>query len=1041
MERYFLSRDNVDRIYSKFKKKVKIRSSPAATEAAKEFIKDQMKLVYRKKGKDKPSGMRSRQFLEVLNQMSFKLAVKQYIDMSNNRKRRDTSVGDYKLNRDRETRRGGRRMDPRSRDQVRDQRRSSGRSSAPPYSSDASSMGGGFASFRTPKSFDDNQGGKFISATGEVMSGMSFDNNGTVSVPTDRRSSGGPDRRDPRYNQQRGDNRYNRQMQQGRGYDPRYTNDGTGGRDELSALAAQRAQEYQGMSHRQMPPKEINFCVDGGDTRKQSNFMPGSGGMSGMGGMPGMPNMGMGMMTNGLDPSMALMMGLDGGNFEGFGNTMGNSMGTMNGFGDPSMMGGFSDSGAGPGMSNPGMGMSNGMSSGPMGDLDRKVSQALAERSSMDRSMGQQPRGKFDPTVSPYANKPSPPQVPQYNPNPYQANPGNNPGKNPYNKYNQGYNQRFNQGYNPNPQTGGKPDNFNMNNMSFDQMMMMQKMMKNKSLNHNGGETITNNMGMGTSLSLEELTNKVYALREHLVEDQIAIPNIDQETLKQMSSDEVQVVIDDLQKSIMKRNDLDDIVEKHQIKKNKNKKKQREESEDEQSIDNNSSSSNKEIEMEKEQLIQIAYELQQKEEELARREKKLNKKKKKKDKKKKDKKKKKNKDKYKSDSDSDSVNQLIVNDSDDSDSDNSEVQLVVTKKGKKGKKEKKERKNKKESFSAITADKEIGDDEIKFGKSLMNITFIPPDPFRQVTTTAALDYKKSIKEQQEKEQLEKQLKDKLEKEQQEKQLKDTFEKEQLEKQLEKESNKEDLVDDKSVSSLEFDYTDDNSVTSLPEVQYELHDIKIDPMKYAESDNYNDYTVSLPEALKNVNRIELVSADIPRGDNNITNCNNIFSYRINNKIETIEIDEDDYGIDDLLEVLKDELDSLGDSIEISMDDDKVTISNSNNDSFDILVVPRSINQVLGFTKKSYYGKSSYTGEVDYNIDADHQVYLYMEDSSDNPFTELKLGKTHENIIKEVNIPSLNKLHIRFKVNNNPKDNTLYNFNGNSHSLHLKVNSEV
>jgi hypothetical protein len=228
-----------------------------------------------------------------------------------------------------------------------------------------------------------------------------------------------------------------------------------------------------------------------------------------------------------------------------------------------------------------------------------------------------------------------------------------------------------------------------------------------------------------------------------------------------------------------------------------------------------------------------------------------------------------------------------------------------------------------------------------------------------------------------------------------------------------------------------------------EIKYETHDIEIDSVKFTNDNSCNDYVVTLPSTYKNVNRVELVSADVPKGDKNITTCNNVFSYRINNKTETIEIDEDDYGIDDLLEVLKDELDSLGDSIEITPEDDRITISNSNNDDFDILVVPRSINKILGFTKKSYYGKSSYTGEMDYNIDADHQVYLFMEDISETPITELNLGKTDKvnNIVKTVDIPSLNKLHIKFKVNTNPKDNILYDFNGNSHKLHLKVNSQV
>ena len=118
--------------------------------------------------------------------------------------------------------------------------------------------------------------------------------------------------------------------------------------------------------------------------------------------------------------------------------------------------------------------------------------------------------------------------------------------------------------------------------------------------------------------------------------------------------------------------------------------------------------------------------------------------------------------------------------------------------------------------------------------------------------------------------------------------------------------------------------------------------------------------------------------------------------------------------------------------IELTDNKIQIKHTEN--FTINECENSILPLLGFTEKSYTGKSEYVSEKQL---INTSIYLYIDNISSEPFIidpYLSSKKQCPMTIQLDNpIESTNELIIKFKKS----DNSLYEFNGQPHKLILGI----
>jgi hypothetical protein len=164
-------------------------------------------------------------------------------------------------------------------------------------------------------------------------------------------------------------------------------------------------------------------------------------------------------------------------------------------------------------------------------------------------------------------------------------------------------------------------------------------------------------------------------------------------------------------------------------------------------------------------------------------------------------------------------------------------------------------------------------------------------------------------------------------------------------------------------NLEFDPTND------------YNDLKNIVIKFSDENKITD--------------ISLVSYFLPFNNNNVTRFNNKFMVYFNNRVNKIMIPPGKYEINSLLEYIKNQITFL----EFSINENKiVTIKNTMNMKFDLMIDPDSIFVLLGFTGKldTYKDKLFYSGSVPYNITSNEKVYFSLSGSTMEPLL-MEFGK--------------------------------------------------
>jgi hypothetical protein len=403
MDKYFFSKKNIDRLYNILESNIPVKNTPESKKTCRNFLEKQMEEVLNKYGDKKPKSMPMPVFLEKLNKKSISECIKMYEKKTGVRHDPD------KMNRIRDEEVNGKRQPTVPR---RPEHTNGGKKRNEGFTGLMDGgVAGGFATVNQMEYIDklglkgDEENPPFISATGSVEPRMFFGNINDNANFGNKRSS---------Y-----DDLEQRMLERQVGY------------------SSARGPMGNGFSGRKQPPQDINFAIDGGDSRGNNSAQGGSqggqfggfGGFDGNGGdysmfgsdqnITGMLNMGNNMM-NGMGNNMMngvgnnMMNGMGNNMMNGMGNNMMNGMGNNNMNGMGNMMNGMGNNnmnGMGNMMNGMGNNNMNGMMIDPMnnsnngrnnGNIDMSFNKILEERSKLDSMNGRQQAPKnFNPMNSP----------------------------------------------------------------------------------------------------------------------------------------------------------------------------------------------------------------------------------------------------------------------------------------------------------------------------------------------------------------------------------------------------------------------------------------------------------------------------------------------------------------------------------------------------------------------------------------------------------------------------------------------------------------
>lgn len=207
----------------------------------------------------------------------------------------------------------------------------------------------------------------------------------------------------------------------------------------------------------------------------------------------------------------------------------------------------------------------------------------------------------------------------------------------------------------------------------------------------------------------------------------------------------------------------------------------------------------------------------------------------------------------------------------------------------------------------------------------------------------------------------------------------------------------------------------------------------------------------------IDTIELVDIDIIQNSNNITNNNNKFYFKeTDNEEHCITIEPGFYNIDELLLLLKNKMENIGNcSYDVFKDNNtqKITISckglkpvkskilkENNSGSFHFFKIlfdkPDSMYHVLGFNNKLYSDDLCYKAPKKFKMFIDNTVCIYMPSINDSIISKLSINNGNNNLIINKTLalnPPVNYLDIHIKNDRNE----FYDLDNEPVKIYLKI----
>ena len=189
---------------------------------------------------------------------------------------------------------------------------------------------------------------------------------------------------------------------------------------------------------------------------------------------------------------------------------------------------------------------------------------------------------------------------------------------------------------------------------------------------------------------------------------------------------------------------------------------------------------------------------------------------------------------------------------------------------------------------------------------------------------------------------------------------------------------------------------------------------------------NTYKWKLPKPITNVIGIKLMSYSLPQSRFNINKYNNTISFKINENIINVNINQGKYTIDEIISTLNTKLTD----IKLSINNQQNIIIESEN-NFELIETVMS-KEVLGFISECI-NNNKYTSDNTWDLRINDKVYLYLTNLSDNPLGVLYFNGLSDIQFKFQEPFDLDLLDITFKDTKGRE----YDFNNLSHSLSFLI----
>uniref|UniRef100_A0A6C0EA11 SAP domain-containing protein n=1 Tax=viral metagenome TaxID=1070528 RepID=A0A6C0EA11_9ZZZZ len=224
-------------------------------------------------------------------------------------------------------------------------------------------------------------------------------------------------------------------------------------------------------------------------------------------------------------------------------------------------------------------------------------------------------------------------------------------------------------------------------------------------------------------------------------------------------------------------------------------------------------------------------------------------------------------------------------------------------------------------------------------------------------------------------------------------------------------------------------------------------MKVKPNSEENFIDYNDYGFAFKSngynnIYKNITNLKVTDGNFPKFVPKITSDTTKLCFSIDDEKTILELDEDeDYGLDELINLINDYLTSESTNIECKVDNKgRVIFQHKEGKNFDILCDDNSFAKLLGFTKETYTGKSKYVSEESNKFEIKF-IYLYIENiTKQEPIAKIdKDGNIIQMYTIKTPIEKLKSFVIKFKRNITEADD-LYNFFGNTHSFNVSFEAD-
>jgi hypothetical protein len=223
---------------------------------------------------------------------------------------------------------------------------------------------------------------------------------------------------------------------------------------------------------------------------------------------------------------------------------------------------------------------------------------------------------------------------------------------------------------------------------------------------------------------------------------------------------------------------------------------------------------------------------------------------------------------------------------------------------------------------------------------------------------------------------------------------------------------------------------------------DYYTIKIKPDE-DEPEYFNDYMIEFNKSpyrtYKNVTDIKITNSSMPKLIPKINDTCNSFKISVGDEIKAIELAEDDYTLNEIVDGINDSLESVGIVCKVDKKG-KVIIEQTDGDEFELDCSENSFAPFLGFTSSEYTGKSKYTSEESNKFEI-KQIYLYISNVSKEPFAKIdREGKLTQLYNLSNKIDLLDYVVIQFRNSITADETDLYKFGGKTHNFTLSIKAD-